>query len=59
VLLVEKGHARLDRLVALGHRVRTLEHGNVRFGSVVCAGWIDGQPVAAADWRRETAAGVV
>ena len=59
VLLVEKSHARLDRLAALGHRVRTLEDGNVRFGAVVCAGWIDGQPVAAADWRRETAAGVV
>jgi gamma-glutamyltranspeptidase/glutathione hydrolase len=43
----------------LGHQVRTLEDGDVRFGAVVCAGWIEDQPVAAADWRRETAAGVI
>jgi gamma-glutamyltranspeptidase / glutathione hydrolase len=58
-LLVEKSHGRLDRLRDLGHQVRTLADGDVRFGGVVCAGWIEGQPVAAADWRRETAAGVI
>jgi gamma-glutamyltranspeptidase/glutathione hydrolase len=31
----------------------------VRFGAVVSAGYIDEEPIAAADWRRETAAGVV
>ena len=59
MLLVEKGHASLHRLKELGHRVTPLDAGEVRFGAVVCAGWIDGQPIAAADWRRETAAGVV
>jgi gamma-glutamyltranspeptidase/glutathione hydrolase len=58
-LLVEKSHGSLDRLRELGHQVRTIEDGDTRFGAAVCAGWIEGQPVAAADWRRETAAGVV
>jgi gamma-glutamyltranspeptidase / glutathione hydrolase len=58
-LLVEKSHGSLDRLRELGHQVSTLEDGDMRFGAVVCAGWIEGQPVAAADWRRETAAGVI
>jgi gamma-glutamyltranspeptidase/glutathione hydrolase len=58
-LLIEQSHAAIDRLTALGHRVIPLADGEVRFGAVVCAGWIDDQPVAVADWRRETAAGTV
>lgn len=58
-LLVEKSHGSLDRLRQLGHQVRTIADGDARFGAVVVAGWIEDQPVAAADWRRETTAGVV
>jgi gamma-glutamyltranspeptidase/glutathione hydrolase len=58
-LLIERSHAGIDRLSALGHRVKTLADGEVRFGAIVCAGWIDDEPVCAADWRRYTTAGVV
>ena len=58
-LLIEKSHQGADQLAALGHRVTPCEDGDVRFGAVVSAGWIDDEPIAAADWRRETAAGVV
>jgi gamma-glutamyltranspeptidase / glutathione hydrolase len=58
-LLIEQSHKGIDALAARGHRVKTLPDGDGRFGAVVCAGWIDGQPIAAADWRRETTAGVV
>jgi gamma-glutamyltranspeptidase / glutathione hydrolase len=58
-LLIEQSHAAIASLAALGHRVTPIADGDVRFGAVVCAGWIDGQPVAGADWRRETAADVV
>jgi gamma-glutamyltranspeptidase/glutathione hydrolase len=58
-LLIERSHAGIDRLSALGHRVKPLADGDVRFGAIVCAGWIDDEPVCAADWRRYTAAGVV
>jgi gamma-glutamyltranspeptidase/glutathione hydrolase len=58
LLLIEQSHAGIDRLAALGHRVTALADGEMRFGAVVCAGRIDDEPVAAADWRREIAAGV-
>jgi gamma-glutamyltranspeptidase / glutathione hydrolase len=58
-LLIEQSHAGIAGLAALGHRVTPIADGDARFGAVVCAGWIDDQPVAGADWRRETAAGVV
>ena len=58
-LLIEQNHPGIEGLAALGHRVSPLPGGDNRFGAVVCAGYLDGQPVAAADWRRETAAGVV
>jgi gamma-glutamyltranspeptidase/glutathione hydrolase len=58
-LLIEQSHACIDRLSALGHRVRPIVDGDVRFGAIVCAGHIDDEPVAASDWRRYTAAGVV
>ena len=58
-LLIEQSHPGIEALAALGHRVRPLPDGDTRFGAVVCAGYLDGNPVAAADWRRETAAGVV
>ena len=57
-LLIEQKHPGIAGLAALGHRVRPLPPGDTRFGAVVCAGYLDGQPSAAADWRRETAAGV-
>jgi gamma-glutamyltranspeptidase/glutathione hydrolase len=57
-LLIEQSHAGMERLRSLGHRVEPLADGEVRFGAVVCAGYIDEEPVAVADWRRETTAGV-
>jgi gamma-glutamyltranspeptidase/glutathione hydrolase len=57
-LLIERSHAGAGRLSSLGHRVEPLADGEMRFGAVVCAGYIDDEPIAAADWRRETAAGV-
>ena len=57
-LLVEKSHPGIEALAALGHRIRPLPDGDTRFGAVVCAGFLEGHPMAAADWRRETAAGV-
>ena len=58
-LLIEQSHAGVDRLLALGHRIIRCADGDARFGAVVSAGFIDAEPIAAADWRRETAAGVV
>jgi gamma-glutamyltranspeptidase/glutathione hydrolase len=58
-LLVEQRHAGIEGLSALGHRVTRCVDGDVRFGAVVSAGYIDAEPIAAADWRRETAAGVL
>jgi len=58
-LLIEQSHPGIAGLATLGHRVTPIADGDVRFGAVVCAGWIDDQPVAGADWRRETSAGVV
>jgi gamma-glutamyltranspeptidase/glutathione hydrolase len=57
-LLIERSHPRRDALAALGHQVVALPDGDVRFGAVVCAGWIDEGPIGVADWRRETAAAV-
>jgi gamma-glutamyltranspeptidase/glutathione hydrolase len=58
-LLIEQRHAGIDGLCARGHRVTPCADGDVRFGAVVSAGFIDAEPIAAADWRRETSAGVV
>jgi gamma-glutamyltranspeptidase/glutathione hydrolase len=57
-LLIERSHTGAEQLCLLGHGVQPLADGDMRFGAVVCAGYIDKEPVAAADWRRETAAGV-
>lgn len=59
LLLIEQSHAGADRLTTLGHRVKPLPDGDIRFGAIVCAGYINEEPIAAADWRRYTAAGVV
>ena len=48
----------IESLRALGHQVEVLPDGEMRFGAVVCAGYLHDEPIAAADWRRETAAGV-
>lgn len=56
-LLIEQSHAGIEHLRTLGHRVAPLADGDMRFGAVVSAGCIDGEPFAAADWRRETWAG--
>ena len=58
VLLIEQSHAAVDRLRARGHRLTPCTDGDLRFGSVVSAGHIDGEPIAVADWRRLAAAGV-
>ena len=58
-LLIEHSHNGIAALQALGHRVAPRSDGDLRFGAVVSAGWIDGEPIAAADWRRDAAAGVV
>jgi len=57
-LLIEESHAAIETLHGFGHRVTPCADGDLRFGAVVCAGYL-GEPIAAADWRRETAAGVV
>jgi gamma-glutamyltranspeptidase/glutathione hydrolase len=58
-LLVERSHPQGEQLRALGHDLVPTDDGDLRFGAVVCAGHWQDQPVAGADWRRETAAGVV
>ncbi len=58
-LLIEQSHAQLEPLLALGHRIKRCADGDVRFGAIVSAGFLGGEPVAAADWRRDTSAGVV
>jgi gamma-glutamyltranspeptidase/glutathione hydrolase len=58
-LLIEESHPGRDALAALGHRIVPCADGDVRFGAVVSAGFLQGEPVGAADWRRETAVGVV
>jgi len=58
-LLIEQSHPGVEPLLALGHRITCCADGDARFGAVVSAGYLDDQPIAAADWRRETAAGVV
>ncbi|MEP7243984.1 MAG: gamma-glutamyltransferase [Gammaproteobacteria bacterium] len=57
-LLIEHAHPNTEQLRSLGHRLELLPDGEIRFGAVVCAGFLEDEPVAAADWRRETAAGV-
>jgi gamma-glutamyltranspeptidase/glutathione hydrolase len=56
-LLIERSHSNMERLAALGHVVAPLADGDLRFGAVVCAGCVDGELMAVADWRRQTAAG--
>jgi gamma-glutamyltranspeptidase/glutathione hydrolase len=58
-LLIEHSHANAELLLALGHRITRCADGDARFGAVVSAGYLDASPIAAADWRRETSAGVV
>lgn len=57
-LLIESDHPATAALKALGHEVRALAPGDVRFGAVVCAGQVDHSPIALADWRRQTWSGV-
>jgi len=57
-LLIEQSHPARESLDALGHRLEPLRDGEVRFGAVVSAGYIDEEPIATADWRRDTCAGV-
>ncbi len=58
LLLIEADHEGLATLEALGHRVKPLPPGDVRFGAVVMAGQIGGQSFALSDWRRECWSGV-
>lgn len=57
-LLIERAHPNTEKLRSLGHNASPLPDGDIRFGGVVCAGYIEEDPIAAADWRRETSAGV-
>jgi gamma-glutamyltranspeptidase/glutathione hydrolase len=57
-VLIEESHANRGQLEALGHRLRVLPDGDMRFGAVVAAGFVEGGPIAAADWRRESWSGV-
>ncbi|MAC81704.1 MAG: gamma-glutamyltransferase [Rhodobacteraceae bacterium] len=57
-VLVEEGHAQAAGLARLGHRIRVLPAGDLRFGAVVAAGVSGDEPMALADWRRLTSAGV-
>ena len=43
---------------ALGHDVIAMPDGDMRAGAVTAAGIIDGVPIACADWRRHSWAGV-
>ncbi|WP_010137763.1 gamma-glutamyltransferase [Oceanicola sp. S124] len=56
-LLIEEGHPSAPRLAALGHALKPLPPGDLRFGAVVAAGLQGGVPRALADWRRLTTAG--
>ena len=58
-LLIETRHPGRDALAKLGHRVMPMSDGELRFGAAVCAGWVGGEPIVAADWRRDTFAAVV
>jgi gamma-glutamyltranspeptidase/glutathione hydrolase len=58
-LLIEASHPHVQALRTLGHRITPCTDGDSRFGAVVCAGFLAAQTVAAADWRRQTAAGIV
>ncbi|WP_199498873.1 gamma-glutamyltransferase [Mesorhizobium denitrificans] len=58
-LLIEKSHPQKENLAELGHKVVEMPDGDMRAGAVTAAGFIDGSPVAVADWRRTTWAGVV
>ena len=57
-LLVEANHARFPLLAALGHDIVVMPDGDMRAGAVTAAGIIDGVPIACADWRRHSWAGV-
>lgn len=52
-LAIEADHPQATGLAARGHRIRSLPPGDDLFGAVVAAGITDGQPFAAADWRRQ------
>jgi gamma-glutamyltranspeptidase / glutathione hydrolase len=56
-LLIEASAPQRSRLEERGHRIEVLPDGDDRFGAVVSAGWTDGVPWAAADWRRLAWAG--
>ncbi|MBX3598913.1 MAG: gamma-glutamyltransferase [Rhizobiaceae bacterium] len=58
-LLVERSHRHKDILSKLGHKVTEMPDGDMRAGAVTAAGMFDGAPIAVADWRRTTWAGIV
>jgi gamma-glutamyltranspeptidase/glutathione hydrolase len=57
-VLIEKSHPATGHLASLGHSLRILDDGDTRFGALVMAGSLDGRPITAADWRRQTWSGV-
>jgi len=56
-LLVETDLAGIDALMDRGHRVVRRTPGEDIFGGVAVAGWSDGRPFAASDWRRQVTSG--
>ena len=58
-LLVERSHSFREPLKRLGHDVVAVDDGDERMGAVVAAGLNERWPVAAGDWRREVASGVI
>lgn len=57
-LLIEEDHPEREALESLGHDLRVLPPGDMRFGAVVAAGCETDGPFAIADWRRECWSGV-
>ena len=59
LLLFEASHPGREALSALGHDLVEMPDGDMRAGAVTLAGLIDDAPIACADWRRYTWAGVL
>ncbi|AZI56906.1 gamma-glutamyltransferase [Nakamurella antarctica] len=55
-LMIERDHLQRGDLGSRGHHLKELQPGNDLFGAVVAAGFSDGKPFAAADWRRQVSA---
>ena len=57
-LLIEAGHPHAAALTERGHAIETMPWGDMRAGSVMSAGSIEGVAFALADWRRHGWSGI-